>query len=113
MVDDEEDIRNGLSTGLTAAGYEVTTAADGNEALAVINRQHADLVVLDAVMPEVDGFTVLKVIRQQFPTVRVVMLTAYDDLRHAMEKEHEADDFIGKPCNLEDLLATIKRLLDR
>jgi len=90
----------------------VSTATNGKEALALIQQQQIDLVLLDLKMSTIDGFEVLKYTKQNFPAVKVVILTAYADLLHGMEsKKYGADDFLSKPCNVEDLVATIERLL--
>ncbi|MBI1805654.1 MAG: response regulator [Ignavibacteria bacterium] len=111
IVDDEENIRSTLSDVLSAAGYEVTTAAGGGEAIALVQGEHFDLAILDVRMPMVDGLEVLRFIKQQSPETKVIMLTAFADLKQAMEaKQYGAEDFISKPYDIQDLLATIERI---
>ncbi|MBI4548566.1 MAG: response regulator [Ignavibacteriae bacterium] len=114
VVDDEDAFRVGLSNTLLEQGYEVTTASDGEEAIALIKSKKIDLVLLDINMPKMDGYEVLAFIKKNYPFVKVVMLTAFADLRHAMEaKRHQADDFLSKPPDLLDLYTTIERLLEK
>ena len=114
VADDEESLRAGLSSVLENAGYEVTIARDGDEAMAAVRAKRFDLALLDIKMPKADGLQVLRFIKEKVPGTRVMMLTGYADLRHAIEpKKNGADDFMGKPYEIEDLLATIRRLLDR
>jgi DNA-binding NtrC family response regulator len=112
VVDDEDALRMVLSSELSSSGYEVTTAADGDEAITVVQNKKFDLVLLDIKMPKVDGFEVLKFIKKNFPTVKVIMLTGFADLKNAIEsKKHGAEDFVSKPYDLVDLLTTIERVL--
>ena len=113
VVDDEEALRTVLSSELSGEGYHVETASDGDEAIAAIQKNSAfDLVLLDIKMPRVDGFEVLKFIKQTVPQIKVIMLTAFADLKNAIEsKKLGAEDFISKPYDLVDLLTTIERVL--
>ncbi len=112
VVDDEEALRTVLSSELRNAGYEVNTASDGDEAISVVQTKKFDLILLDIKMPKVDGFEVLKFIKQNFPSIKVIMLTGFADLKNAIEsKKHGAEDFVSKPYDLVDLLTTIERVL--
>ncbi len=112
VVDDEEALRTVLSTELTSEGYNVTTAADGNEAIEYVKENDYDLVLLDIKMPNVDGFEVLKFIKGGKPRTKVIMLTGFADLKNAIEsKRLGAEDFVSKPYDLVDLLTTIERVL--
>lgn len=112
VVEDEATTRNILQDHLAGAGYDVRVAADGEEAIHTVRREKIDLVVLDLLMPKVKGFDVLEYIKKDFPSIKVIVLTAYADLRNAMEsKRFGADDFIGKPYEYEDILGSIERLL--
>ena len=112
VVDDEEALRTVLRSELISAGYEVSTASDGDEAISTIQNKKFDLVLLDIKMPKVDGFEVLKFIKKSFPSIRVIMLTGFADLKNAIEsKKHGAEDFVSKPYDLVDLLTTIERVL--
>jgi DNA-binding NtrC family response regulator len=112
VVDDEEALRTVLSGELVNEGYSVGNAADGDEAIAIIKQQPFDIVLLDIKMPKVDGFEVLKFIKKDYPAIKVIMLTAFADLKNAIEsKKLGAEDFISKPYDLVDLLTTIERVL--
>jgi CheY-like chemotaxis protein len=112
VVDDEEALRTVLSSELSGEGYQVESAGDGDEAISIIEKKQFDLVLLDIKMPKVDGFEVLKFIKKSFPAIKVIMLTAFADLKNAIEsKKLGAEDFISKPYDLVDLLTTIERVL--
>lgn len=112
VVDDEEALRTVLSSELVGAGYDVSTASDGDEAISTVQNKKFDLVLLDIKMPRVDGFEVLKFIKKTYPSVKVIMLTGFADLKNAIEsKKHGAEDFVSKPYDLVDLLTTIERVL--
>ena len=113
VVDDEEALRTVLSSELVSAGYDVATAADGDEAISTVQNKKFDLILLDIKMPRVDGFEVLKFVKRTYgPAVKVIMLTGFADLKNAIEsKKHGAEDFVSKPYDLVDLLTTIERVL--
>jgi DNA-binding NtrC family response regulator len=112
VADDEEALRTVLSSELVSAGYDVSTAADGEEAMAQTQQKKFDLILLDIKMPKADGFEVLKFVKKNHPDVRVIMLTGFADLKNAIEsKKHGAEDFVSKPYDLVDLLTTIERVL--
>jgi DNA-binding NtrC family response regulator len=111
VVDDEESPRTVLKVELLNEGYEVRTAADGDEAVATIQKEEFDLVLLDIKMPRMNGFDVLKIIKEKHPNTRVVMMTSFVDLKSAYEsKKLGADDFVTKPYDLAALLTTIERI---
>lgn len=114
VVDDEEALRYLLSTELAAEGYEVETAGDGDEAIEAIKQKDYDVVLLDIKMPRVDGFEVLRFIKQNKPEIKVIMLTAYADVKNAIEAlKLGASDFVSKPYDLEDILTSINRALGK
>jgi len=114
VVDDTPRNVKLLADLLTVRGYEVVTAASGREALAKIERERPDLVLLDVVMPEMSGYEVCHKIRE-FPETRilpVVMVTALDPAEERIKGiEAGADDFLTKPINQAELLARVKSLL--
>ncbi len=79
VVDDEEALRTVLSGELVNEGYQVGTAGDGDEAITLIKQQPFDVVLLDIKMPKVDGFEVLKFIKKDYASTKVIMLTAFAD----------------------------------
>lgn len=112
VVDDEDALRTVLSNELTSEGYDVSTASDGDEAISTIQRGLYDLVLLDIKMPRLNGFEVLKFVKEKHPKTKVVMLTGFADLKNAIEsKKLGAEDFVSKPYDLVDLLTTIERVL--
>ena len=112
VVDDEDALRTVLSAELNSEGYDVGTAADGMEAVSELQKIKYDLVLLDIKMPNMNGFEVLKVIKEKHPGTRVIMLTGFADLKNAIEsKKLGAEDFVSKPYDLVDLLTTIDRVM--
>ncbi len=112
VVDDEEALRTVLSTELEGEGYQVSTAGDGEEAIKILGAQQFHLILLDIKMPNVDGFEVLKFVKEKQPTTKVIMLTGFADLKNAIEsKKLGAEDFVSKPYDLVDLLTTVERVL--
>ena len=112
VVDDEDALRTVLSSELESEGYIVATAGDGDEAISVLQGKSFDLVLLDIKMPRVDGFEVLRFIKERYPATKVIMLTGFADLKNAIEsKKLGAEDFVSKPYDLVDLLTTIERVI--
>lgn len=112
VVDDEDALRTVLSSELEGEGYQVASASDGEEAIKILNTQSFDLILLDIKMPNVDGFEVLKYVKQHQPKTKVIMLTGFADLKNAIEsKKLGAEDFVSKPYDLVDLLTTVERVL--
>lgn len=112
VVDDEDALRTVLSSELEGEGYKVNTAGDGAEAITILKSHAFDLILLDIKMPNVDGFEVLKFVKDNHPTTKVIMLTGFADLKNAIEsKKLGAEDFVSKPYDLVDLLTTVERVL--
>jgi DNA-binding NtrC family response regulator len=112
VVDDEEALRTVLSSELENEGYIIASAGDGDDAINILRDRTFDLVLLDIKMPRVDGFEVLRFIKERFPSTKVIMLTGFADLKNAIEsKKLGAEDFVSKPYDLVDLLTTIERVL--
>jgi DNA-binding NtrC family response regulator len=113
VVDDEESLRTVLSTELASEGYDVGTAADGDDAITEMGKKSFDLVLLDIKMPRMNGFEVLKHVKDKHPRTKVIMLTGFADLKNAIEsKKLGAEDFVSKPYDLVDLLTTIERVMN-
>ena len=113
LVDDEDAVRKVLAFPLERDGYEVIQAADGEEALQQFAQQPVDLVVLDIMLPRLDGLEVCKRLRAT-STVPIIMLTARDDeLDKVIGLELGADDYITKPFSPRELLARIRTVLRR
>ena len=113
VVDDEALLVKGTRFNLQNEGYEVITGSDGLEAVQAVREQNPDLVVLDVMMPNMDGLTACAKIRE-FSDIPIIMLTAKtDDMDKLMGFEHGADDYLTKPFNILELKARIRALLRR
>ncbi|WP_152394736.1 response regulator transcription factor [Paenibacillus guangzhouensis] len=114
IVDDDEKIISMLRRGLAFEGYEVLTASNGEQGLNKMMESEPDLVVLDVMMPKVDGWEVCRRIREAGSSVPVLMLTAKDDIKDRVKGlDNGADDYLVKPFALEELLARVRALLRR
>ncbi len=114
IVDDEQDILDLLTFNLKREGYETLTAADGDTALELAHSSHPDLVILDVMLPGVDGWEVLRELRRDPRTenLPVVFLTAKDsEIDEVVGLELGADDYIVKPISMHKLLARVKLAL--
>jgi len=113
VVDDEALLVKGIRFNLQNEGYDVITGSDGLEALDLVRKQDPDLVVLDVMMPNMDGMTACGKIRE-FSDVPIILLTAKtDDMDKLMGFDHGADDYLTKPFNILELKARIRALLRR
>jgi two-component system response regulator MprA len=114
VVDDEQAVRESLETALCFEGYEVLLAADGLGALDLISRETPDAVVLDVLMPHLDGLQTCRRLRALGSDVPVLMLTARDGVAdRVVGLDAGADDYLVKPFALEELLARLRALLRR
>ena len=113
VVDDEELLVKGIRFNLQSEGYEVITGFNGIEAVQLTKSESPDLVILDVMMPEMDGLTACTKIRE-FSNVPVIYLTAKaDDMDKLMGFDRGADDYLTKPFNILELKARIRALLKR
>ena len=113
VVDDEALLVKGIRFNLQNEGYDVITGSDGLDAVQLVQEQSPDLVVLDVMMPNMDGLTACAKIRE-FSDVPIIMLTAKtDDMDKLMGFDHGADDYLTKPFNILELKARIRALLRR
>ncbi|MUG66099.1 response regulator [Paenibacillus campinasensis] len=114
IVDDDDKIISMLRRGLAFEGYDVMTASNGAEGLKMILAEEPDAVILDVMMPQVDGFEALRRLREGGSTVPVLMLTAKDEVENRVKGlDIGADDYLVKPFALEELLARVRALLRR
>ena len=113
LVDDDHEIVESVRYALEANGFEVLVARDGNQGLAMAEREDPDLVILDMMMPKRSGFLVLEKLRRSRPVpLRVIMITANEGSRHKAYAEMlGVDDYIRKPFAMDRLMESVKRLL--
>ncbi len=113
VVDDEKIMVKGIKFNLEQEGYEVITAYDGEEALEKAHDSTIDLILLDLMLPKMDGFTVCRSVRS-FSNVPIIMITAKsEDIDKILGLEYGADDYITKPFNVRELTARIKAIMRR
>ena len=113
VVDDEELLVKGIRFNLQNEGYEIITGSNGVEAVEKARDNNPDLIILDVMMPEMDGMTACARIRE-FSNVPIILLTAKtDDMDKLMGFEHGADDYVTKPFNILELKARVRALLRR
>ena len=114
LVDDEPNIIELAQMYLEREGYRIITAADGNAALTAVDQHSPALVVLDIMLPELDGLEVCRILRQKKAPVAILMLTARDeDIDKILGLELGADDYLTKPFNPRELVARVKAVLRR
>jgi DNA-binding response OmpR family regulator len=111
IIDDDANIRTLLSVNLAAGGYAIETAADGKEAIERISTHPPWLIILDVMMPDVDGWEVCKYVRDDpdLEKIKIIMLTARDTQRDRLigQKVLKADEYLTKPFDIDDLLFKI------
>ncbi len=114
LVEDEENLAFGLEYNLAEEGYNVHWVKDGKKALEAIETDLFDIIILDIMLPYLDGFDVAKIVRQKFPQMPILMLTARTESKDRIKGlEIGADDYITKPFHLEELLLRVKGMLKR
>jgi len=114
LVEDEENLHEALKLNLELEGYEVTSAYDGNKALLAVQNEYFDLIILDIMLPEIDGITAMETIRVQNNAVPILILSAKNNSAdRVLGLKKGADDYLTKPFNLEELLLRIKKLITK
>lgn len=114
IVDDDPQIRRPLKDRLEANGYRVLQAENGTRGLELAAEENPDMVLLDLQMPEMDGLEVLSRLRQKFPELTVVILTAFGTIERAVEAmKLGAYDFLPKPCKSDHILLVVQKALER
>ncbi len=115
VVDDEEDVTQLLAFNLRHAGFEVTVANSGEAGLTSALAQLPDLILLDVMLPEIDGFSICEILRREYATrISIILLTACasEDAR-IIGLQLGADDYVAKPFSPRELVLRVQRLLER
>ena len=114
IVEDEESIRGFLKINLKRTGFEVLETDNGEEGLEIVEREEPDIVILDVMLPGIDGFEVCKRVREKQESIGIIMLTAKgQEMDKIIGLEYGADDYMVKPFNPMELLLRIKAILRR
>lgn len=112
LVEDEENLHDALKLNLELEGYEITSAYDGNEALKAIKDEYFDLIIMDVMLPQIDGVSVTETIRIQNNEVPILILSAKNSSAdRVLGLKKGADDYMVKPFNLEELLLRVDKLI--
>lgn len=114
LVEDEENLHEALKLNLELEGYEVTSAYDGAAALKAISNEYFDLIVMDIMLPELDGISVTETVRISNNEVPILILSAKNSSADRVTGlKKGADDYLTKPFNLEELLLRVHKLIDK
>lgn len=114
LVEDEENLHEALKMNLELEGYQVTSAFDGMAAMKAVHDEYFDLIILDIMIPEIDGFNVTQNIRLTNTEVPILILSAKDSSAdRVMGLKKGADDYLTKPFNLEELLLRVQKLISK
>jgi two-component system, OmpR family, alkaline phosphatase synthesis response regulator PhoP len=112
LVEDEENLHDALKLNLELEGYEITSAYDGNEALQAVKDEYFDLIIMDVMLPHIDGISVTETIRIQNNDVPILILSAKNtSADRVLGLKKGADDYLVKPFNLEELLLRVDKLI--
>ena len=114
IVEDEDSIRKFVKINLERAGFDVIEADTGEKGVELARKEDIDIVVLDIMLPGIDGFEVCKILREEFPNLGIIMLTAKSqDIDKIMGLEYGTDDYMTKPFNPMELVLRVKSLARR
>lgn len=114
LVEDEEHLQDALKLNLELEGYEVTTAGDGSSALKAVENEYFDLIIMDVMMPEMDGISATESIRLRKNDVPILILSAKNSSSDkVLGLKKGADDYLTKPFNLEELLLRVEKLIEK
>ena len=114
LVEDEENLHEALKLNLELEGYQVTSAFDGIAAMKAVQNEYFDLIIMDVMIPEIDGFNVTQNIRLTNTEVPILILSAKDSSAdRVLGLKKGADDYLTKPFNLEELLLRVQKLIQK
>src|SRR5215467_10936728 len=114
LVDDEENLHEALKLNLELEGYEVTSAFNGAAALKAVSAEYFDLIILDVMLPEMDGINVAESIRLQHIDIPILILSAKNtSADRVLGLKKGADDYLTKPFNLEELTLRVQKLIEK
>lgn len=114
LVEDEENLHEALKLNLELEGYEVSSAFDGPQALKAVHNEYFDLIILDVMLPELDGVSVTENIRVQGNDIPILILSAKNSSAdRVLGLKKGADDYLTKPFNLEELLLRVNKLINK
>jgi len=114
LVEDEENLHEALKLNLELEGYEVTSAYNGAAALKTVESEYFDLIIMDVMLPEIDGISVTETIRMKHLEVPILILSAKStSADRVLGLEKGADDYLTKPFNLEELILRVQKLIEK
>jgi len=114
LVEDEENLQEALKLNLELEGYDVTSSFDGASALNILQKEHFDLIILDVMLPELDGIAVCESVRLQKLSIPILILSAKNSSAdRILGLKKGADDYLTKPFNLEELLLRVEKLISK
>lgn len=114
LVEDEENLQEALKLNLELEGYEVSSSYDGAHALTAVQHEHFDLIILDVMLPEIDGINVCETIRLNNTEIPILILSAKNSSAdRVLGLKKGADDYLTKPFNLEELLLRVQKLIKK
>src|ERR687890_2775580 len=114
LVEDEENLHEALKLNLELEGYSITSAYDGAVALKAVQEEYFDLIIMDIMLPEIDGIAVIQTIRLTHTEVPILILSAKNNSEdRVLGLKKGADDYLTKPFNLEELLLRVQKLIEK
>jgi len=114
LVEDEENLQEALKLNLELEGYEITSAYDGAQALEAVQKEYFNLIILDVMLPELDGIQVCETVRLSNPDIPILILSARNSSSdRILGLKKGADDYLTKPFNLEELLLRVNKLIQK
>jgi two-component system alkaline phosphatase synthesis response regulator PhoP len=114
LVEDEENLHEALKLNLELEGYEVSSAYDGAAAIKAIQAEYFDLLILDVMLPEIDGINITETVRLQNIDVPILILSAKNtSADRVLGLKKGADDYLTKPFNLEELILRVQKLIEK